>query len=74
MLAYDRARKAEGLRQIWREEIKAITPEAGPIDPDEEADLVIYEMLEQYYRKSGTVYHRGEFLRRALGYRRPPLP
>ena len=72
MLAYDRSRKLEGLRMIWREEIKSIAPEVGPIDPEKDADMVLIEMLEQYYRKSGTIYNRGEFLRRALGYRRPP--
>ena len=73
MLAYDRSKRLDGLRTIWREEIKAISPEVGPIDPERDADLVLIDMLEQFYRRSGTIYNRGEYLRRALGYRRPSV-
>ena len=73
MLAYDRSKRLDGLRTIWREEIKAISTEVGPIDPERDADLILIDMLEQFYRRSGTIYNRGEYLRRALGYRRPPV-
>lgn len=72
MLNYDRARRDDGLLQIWRTEIKEIEPRIGEIDEDADATRVIIEIVEHAYRKSGTIYKRGEWLRRVTGYRRPP--
>ena len=70
MIGYIRTQRAEGYRRAWAEDLKKIDPDIGPVDQEEDAMIVLVEIMEQAYRRSGTIYGRGEWLRRVTGYRR----
>lgn len=66
MLGYDRIRRLDGLRKIWEEEMRILEPGLEA----QEAGMCVWDVLEAAYRRTGTMFRRGEWLRRATGYRR----